>query len=84
MVMTTAMERKARREARRLKEEKRRMVLSIIWTGMKYAGAALGAFTAALWLAIVMWDNPDWALTISWVAASLAIGAVLFCKARNK
>lgn len=81
MVMTTAMERKARREARRLREEKRRMVLSIIWTGMKYAGAALGTFTVAIWLAIVMWDNPDWALTISWAAVSLVIGAVLFRKA---
>lgn len=81
MVMTTAMERKARREARRLKEEKRRMVLSILWTSMKYAGATLGTFTAALWLAIVMWDNAEWALTISWVATSLAIGAVLFHKA---
>lgn len=81
MVMTTAMERKARREERRAKEERRRMVLTIIRTGFRYAAAAAGEVLAAAWLAIVMWDNPDWALTISWVVASLAIGALLFHKA---
>lgn len=81
MVMTTAMERKARREERRLKEEKRRMVLSFILTCVKYAWAVTGTFLAALWLDIVMWDNLDWALTISWIVATCAIGAALFLKA---
>lgn len=80
MVMTTAIERRERREKRRAKEERRRMVLSIIRTGFRYAAAMAGEVLAAAWLAIVMWDNPDWALTISWVVASLAIGAVLFHK----
>lgn len=81
MAMTTAMERKARREEWRRKEEKRRMVLFILWTGFRYAAAVAGEVLAAAWLAVTMWDNPEWALTISWVVASLAIGALLFRKA---
>lgn len=81
--MTTAMERQIRREERRLKEEKKRTVLFAIWTGLKYAGAAVGSILASTWLAIVMWDNVEWALNISWGVASLAAGAVLFYKAQK-
>ena len=80
-VMTTAAERKARREARLLKEAKREMILMAIWTSLKFIGAIAGTIVAAWWLAVVMWDNPDWALTISWGLASLAIGAALMKKA---
>lgn len=81
--MTTAMERKIRREERRLKEEKRRAILFAIWAGLKYAGAAAGAILASTWLAIAMWDNAEWALNISWGVASLVIGAALFYKVRK-
>ena len=76
--MTTAAERKAKREERLMKEEKRRMFLMGVWTMIRFflAGAAMAA--AAMWLAVVMWDNVEWALTISWIVASATIGAVLF------
>lgn len=76
--MATAMERKARHEERRLKEEKRRCILLSIWTALKYAGAGVAAGVVSTWLAVVMWDHSDWALTISWVVASVTIGAALF------
>ena len=79
--MTTAAERKARREARLLKEAKKEMVLMAIWTGLKYIGAVVGFIAAAMWLAVVMWDYQEWALTLSWGLASLMVGAVLLRKA---
>lgn len=79
--MTTAAERKARREARLLKEAKKEMVLMAIWIGLKYIGAVAGFVAAAMWLAVTMWDYQEWALTISWGLASLVIGAVLLRKA---
>jgi len=79
--MTTAAERKARREARLLKEAKKEMVLTAIWTGLKYIGAVVGFIVAAMWLAVVMWDYQEWALTLSWGLASLMVGAVLLRKA---
>lgn len=81
VVMTTAAERKARREARLLKEAKRKMFLMVIWTSLKYVGAVVGFVAAAMWLAVVMWDYQEWALNISWGLASLAIGTVLLYKA---
>ena len=81
VVMTTAAERKARREARLLKEEKRKMILMAMWTCLKYIGAIAGTIAAAWWLAVVMWDYKEWALNISWGLASLAIGAALLYKA---
>ena len=33
---------------------------------------------AAMWLAVVMWDNAEWALTVSWWVACIAVGAALF------
>lgn len=81
VVITTAGERKARREKRLLKEAKREMILMAVWTCLKYTGALAGTIVAAWWLAVVMWDYPDWALNISWGLASLAIGAILFKKA---
>lgn len=83
-VMTTVAERKVRREERLLKEAKREVYLMALWTGLKYIGATVGAIAAAAWLAVVMWDHPEWALTISWGLASLAIGAVLFKKAAER
>lgn len=80
VVMTTAAERKARREARLLKEAKKEMLLQAAWTGLKYIGAVVGMIAAAWWLAVVMWDNKEWALNISWGLASLAIGAALLHK----
>ncbi len=79
--MTTAAERKVRREERLLKEAKKEIVLSAMWTGLKYIGAVVGMITAAWWLAVVMWDYKEWALNISWGLASLAIGAALLYKA---
>lgn len=79
--MTTAAERKARREERLMKEEKRRYILIVIWTGLKYIGAVIGMVAAAMWLAVVMWDHTEWALSISWVMGSLVIGAALLHKA---
>ena len=79
--MTTAAERKARREERLLKEAKREVILMAIWTGLKYIGATAGTIAAAIWLALVIQENPEWALTISWWAACLTIGALLFKKA---
>lgn len=83
--MTTAAERKARREERMAKEEKREMFLQSVRTGirytMRYALAMIGTAAAAAWLAVVIWDNPQWALNISWGLASLAVGAFLFYKA---
>ena len=76
--MTTAEERKARREERLMKESKRRYIILSIWTVLKYAGAIAAMAAAAMWLAVVMWDNVEWALTISWIVASATIGAVLF------
>lgn len=76
--MTTAEERKARREERLMKEEKRRYIFLSIWTVLKYAGAIAAMVAAAMWLAVVMWDNAEWSLTISWMVASATIGAVLF------
>lgn len=81
VVMTTAAERKARREARLLKEAKRKMFLMVIWTSLKYIGAVVGMIAAAWWLAVVMWDYQEWALNISWGLASLAIGTALLYKA---
>ena len=81
VVMTTAAERKARREARLLKEAKKEMYLQAAWTGLKYIGAVVGMIAAAWWLAVVMWDYKEWALNISWGLASLAIGAALLYKA---
>ena len=49
-----------------------------IWTVLKYTGAIAAMTAAAMWLAVVMWDNVEWALTISWMVASVTIGAVLF------
>ena len=79
--MTTAAERKARREARLLKEAKKEKILSVVWTGLKYIGAVVGMIAAAWWLAVVMWDHKEWALNISWGLASLMIGAALLHKA---
>lgn len=76
--MTTAAERKARREERMMKEAKRRYIFMSIWTVLKYTGAGMAAGAAAMWLAVVMWDNVEWALTISWMVVSVTIGAVLF------
>lgn len=79
--MTTAEERKARREERLMKEEKRRMFLMGAWTMIRFflAGAAMAAI--AMWLAVVMWDNVEWSLTVSWWVACISVGAVLFKKA---
>ena len=76
--MTTAEERKAKREERLLKEAKRRYIFMSIWAVLKYAGAIAAMVAVAMWLAVVMWDNVEWALTISWMVASVTIGAVLF------
>ena len=80
----TAAERKARREERLQKEAKREKVLSVIWTSIRYIGALLGFVAAALWLALTMQENPQWWMDISWGLVSLAIGAFLFKKAREK
>lgn len=80
----TSAERKARREERLQKEAKKEMILSVIWTGIKYIGALLGFIAAALWLALTMQENPQWWMDISWGLASLAIGALLFKKAGEK
>ncbi len=76
--MTTAEERKARREERLMKEAKRRYIFLSIWTVMKYAGAIAAMVAVAMWLAVVMWDHMEWALTISWLVTSITIGAMLF------
>jgi len=81
--MTTATERKARREERLRKEELREKMLLGIWTMLKYLGAGIGTGAAAMWLAVVMWDHVEWALTISWVVASVGIGAALFREAEK-
>ncbi len=79
--MTTAAERKARREERLLKEAKKEMFLQTAWTGLKYIGATAGSIAAAIWLALVIQENPEWANTTSWVLGSLGVGAILFYKA---
>lgn len=79
--MTTAAERKAKREKRLAKEEKTRKFLAVIRRGIRYFGAGVGFAAAAMWLAVVMWDYPEWALTISWGCFSLVIGAILLQKA---
>ena len=79
--MTTAAERKARREERLLKEAKKEMFLQTAWTGLKYIGATAGSIAAAIWLALVIQENPEWAKNISWVFGSLGIGSFLFYKA---
>ena len=79
--MTTAAERKARREERLLKEAKKEMFLQAAWTGLKYIGATAGSIAAAIWLALVIQENPEWAKNISWVFSSLGIGSFLFYKA---
>lgn len=79
--MTTAAERKIRREERLLKEEKRRLLLMSLWTGIRLFLAAVATVAVSGWLAIVMWDHVEWALTVSWAAASVAIGAALLWKA---
>ena len=79
--MTTAQERKARREERLLKEEKRKLLLLAVWTGIRFLLAAVATVAVSGWLAIVMWDHVEWALTVSWIVASAIIGAVLFHEA---
>ena len=79
--MTTAEERKVRREERLLKEAKREMMLTAVWTGLKYIGATAGSIAAAIWLALVIQENPQWWTDTSWGLASLAVGAFLFYKA---
>ncbi len=79
--MTTATERKARREERLRREELREKMLLAIWAMLKYISAIIGTGAAAIWLAIVMWEHTEWALTVSWMAASVAIGAMLFREA---
>lgn len=81
--MTTATERKARREERIRREELRKKVLAAIWDVLKLTAAFIGTGAAAIWLAVVMWDHVEWALTISWVVASVAIGAALFHEAEK-
>lgn len=79
--MTTAAERKARREERLLKEAKREVILMAIWTGIRYIGAFAGFVAFAMWLAVTMQENEAWAITTSWAAVSLIVGAFLFKKA---
>lgn len=79
--MTTAAERKIRREERLLKEEKRKLLLMTVWTGIRFLLATAAAVAISCWLAVVMWDNVEWALNISWAAASIGTGAALFWKA---
>ena len=79
--MTTAAERKARREERLLKEAKKEMLLQTAWTGLKYIGAVVGTVFGSIWLALAMQENPQWWMDTSWGLASIAIGAVLFYKA---
>ena len=79
--MTTAAERRARREERLLKEAKREMILSAMWTGLKYIGAFVGTIAAAIWLALAMQENTAWAMETSWFLGSIGIGAFLFHKA---
>lgn len=79
--MTTAEERKARREERLLKEEKRRLLMMSLWTGIRFLLAILAMVAVSGWLAVVMWDHVEWAMTISWAAASVVIGAALLWKA---
>lgn len=76
--MTTAEERKARREERLMKEAKRRYIFMSIWTVLKYACAIAATGAVAMWLAVVMWDNVEWALTVSWWVACIAVGTALF------
>ena len=77
----TAMERKVRRAERLQKEAKREKVLSVIRTGIRYIGAFIGFVAFAMWLAVTMQENEAWAITTSWVSASLMVGAILFKKA---
>ena len=81
--MTTATERKARREERLRKEQMREKMLLAIWAMLKYLGASIGTGAAAIWLAVVMWDHAEWALTVSWAVVSVAIGAALFHEAEK-
>ena len=82
--MTTAAERKARREARLLKEKKREEALSLIRTGLRYIGALVGFVVFAVWLAVTMQENPQWWMDGSWGVTSLGVGAFLFKKAGEK
>ena len=82
--MTTAAERKARREERLLKEKKREEALFLIRTGLRYIGALVGFVVFAVWLAVTMQENPQWWMDGSWGMASLAVGAFLFKKAGEK
>ena len=79
--MTTAAERKIRREERLLKEEKRKLLLMTVWTGIRFLLATAATVVISCWLAVVMWDNVEWALTVSWWVACIAVGAALFKKA---
>ena len=79
--MTTAEERKARREERLRKEMLRQKMCLALWSMLKYIGAVAGMMVASIWLAVVMWDYAGWAMTISWAVASMAIGAVLLHEA---
>lgn len=81
--MTTATERKARREEQLRREQLRKKVLAAIWEMLKLIAAFVGTKLAAIWLAVVMWDHVEWTLTISWVVATVAIGAVLFHEAEK-
>lgn len=82
--MTTAEERKERREKRLAKEAMRRYIFLSIRTVAGYLLATAGTVAASIWLAIVMWDNVEWALTMSWLVASIGIGAVLFMRLEEK
>lgn len=79
--MTTAAERKARREERLQKEAKRERILSVIRTGIRYVGALFSFVVFAMWLAVMVQENPQWWTDTSWGLASLAVGAFLFYKA---
>lgn len=82
--MTTATERKARREERLLKEAERKMLLQAAWTGLRYIGAYIGMVVWAIYLALVVQENPEWAKNMCWLVGSLAAGAFLFWKAGKK
>ena len=79
--MTTAEERKTRREERLRKEMLRQKMCLALWSMLKYIGAVAGMMAASIWLAVVMWDHVEWALTVSWAAASVGTGAALLWKA---
>lgn len=79
--MITMDERKARREERIRKEAILEWVLLGVWTGIKCIGAIFGMVAAGMWLAVVMWENVDWALNIAWAVITVTIGALLLKKA---